>query len=270
VEFDVLVVGSVNVDLVVTVPVLPSAGTTITGGTFERHHGGKGANQAVAAARLGARVGLIAAVGDDPAGSEAISELRQEGVDPSGIARLEDTATGVALIVVDDRGENQIAVASGANEDLDAGVVAAALDRIELTSEGVCLLGFEVGDAAIEVAAKWAFARGNGVLVDPAPARGLAPALVSCMPILTPNAGEAAELSGEVSPRAAAAVLSRRTTSPVAVTLGEHGVVIADGELVESIPAYETAAHGCGLRCDRAAELSRSLQARRRSFRPRT
>jgi ribokinase len=86
VGLDVLVVGSVNVDLVVTVPVLPSAGTTVTGGTFERHHGGKGANQAVAASRLGARVGLIAAVGDDPTGGEAITEVRQEGVDVSGIA----------------------------------------------------------------------------------------------------------------------------------------------------------------------------------------
>ena len=241
-ELDVLVVGSVNADVIVRVAVLPSPGTTVTGGKLERHGGGKGGNQAVAAARLGARVGLIAAVGDDPAGGEAITELRQEGVDVSGIARPADTATGVALIVVDDRGENQIAVASGANQDLDAGMVAAALDRIELTPEGVCLLGFEVSDAAIEVAAKWAFARGHVVLIDPAPARRLSPALISCTPILTPNAGEAAELSGEVSPRAAAAVLSRRTTSPVAVTLGEHGVVIADGELVESIPACETAA----------------------------
>jgi ribokinase len=240
VELDVLVVGSVNVDVIARVPVLPAPGTTVTGGTLERHGGGKGANQAVAAARLGARVGLIAAVGDDPDGAEAVADLRRERIDVSGIAMLENTATGVALIVVDDGGENQIAVASGANQELDAATVAAALDRIELTPGGVCLVGFEVSDAAIEVAAQWASAGGHRVLIVPAPARRLTEALIACAPILTPNAGEAAELSDESSPRAAAVALSRRTTSPVAVTLGKSGVVVADGDLVEAIPAYET------------------------------
>jgi ribokinase len=242
VELDVLVVGSVNVDVIARVPVLPAPGTTVTGGTLERHGGGKGANQAVAAARLGARVGLIAAVGDDPDGAEAVAELRREGIDVSGIAMLENTATGVALIVVDDGGENQIAVASGANQELDAATVTGALDGIELTSGGVCLVGFEVSDAAIEVAAQWASAGGHRVLIVPAPARRLTEALIACTPILTPNAGEAAALSDERSPGAAAAALSRRTTSPVAVTLGKSGVVVADGDRVESIPAYETTA----------------------------
>jgi ribokinase len=242
VELDVLVVGSVNVDVIVRVPVLPAPGMTVTGGTLERHGGGKGANQAVAAARLGARVGLVAAVGDDPSGDEAVAELRREGIDVSGIAMLDNTATGVALIVVDDGGENQIAVASGANQKLSAAMVAAALDGIDLAPGGVCLVGFEVSDAAIEVAAQWASAGGHRVLVVPAPARRLTEALLACVPILTPNGGEAAELSGEPSPRAAAATLSRRTTSPVAVTLGESGVVVADGDLVDSIPAYPTTA----------------------------
>lgn len=239
-ELDVLVVGSVNVDVIVRVPVLPAPGTTVIGGRLERHGGGKGANQAVAAARLGARVGLIAAVGDDPDGAEAVAELRREGIDVSGIATLENTATGVALIVVDDRGENQIAVASGANEELNAAMVAGALDGIELAPGGVCLVGFEVSDAAIEVAAHWASAGGHRVLIVPAPARRLSETLIACAPILTPNAGEAAELSEERSPRVAAVALSRRTTNPVAVTLGEDGVVVADGDRVESIPAYET------------------------------
>ena len=237
-EVDVLVVGSVNVDLVVTVPVLPSAGTTVTGGTFERHHGGKGANQAVAAARLGARVGLIAAVGDDPPGEEAMTQLRRDGVDVSGVARIPSEATGVALIVVDLQGENQIAVAPGANGVLDAAMVGEALDRIALAPRGVCLLGFEVHDGAIEVAAAWAAARGSRLLVDPAPARRLSETLVGCRPMLTPNVGEAAELSGESSPRAAAAALAVVTSSPVVVTMGEEGVVLVDGDRPETIPSY--------------------------------
>ncbi len=237
-ELDVLVVGSVNVDLVVTVPVLPSPGMTVTGGAFERHGGGKSANQAVAAARLGARVGLIAAVGDDAAGNEAITELRSEGIDVSGIAILKNTATGVALIVVDDEGENQIAVASAANEELDAAMVATALGGIELSSGGICLLGFEVSDDAIEAAAQWAFDHGHRVLVDPAPARPVSAALIACRPILTPNAGEAGELSGEKSPATAAKELALMTGSPVAITMGERGVVVVDGDLVEKLPSY--------------------------------
>ena len=238
-ELDVLVVGSVNADLVVNVPVLPSPGTTVTGGTFERHGGGKGANQAVAAARLGARVGLIAAVGDDPVGEEAMTQLRRDAVDVSGVAQLDDTATGVALIVVDALGENQIAVASGANQALDAATVAEALNRVRMAPHGVCLLGFEVRDEAIEVAAEWAVALGHRILIDPAPARQLSEALVACRPMLTPNAGEAAALSGESSPRVAAGVLGGLTTRPVAVTMGHEGVFLVHDDLQETIPAYE-------------------------------
>lgn len=238
-ELDVLVVGSVNADLVVKVPVLPSPGTTVTGGTFERHGGGKGANQAVAAARLGARVGLIAAVGDDPAGEEAMTQLRRDVVDVSGVAQVDDTATGVALIVVDALGENQIAVASGANQALDAATVAEALNRVRMAPHGVCLLGFEVRDEAIEVAAEWAFALGHRILIDPAPARQLSEALVACRPMLTPNAGEAEALSGQSSPGVAAGVLGGLTTRPVAVTMGHEGVLIVHDDLQETIPAYE-------------------------------
>ena len=109
----VVVVGSVNADLVVSVARLPRAGETVTGGTFARHGGGKGANQAVAAARAGARVAMVGAVGADDLGDEALRELAAEGIDVAAVARLDDTPTGVAAIVVDERGENQIAVASG-------------------------------------------------------------------------------------------------------------------------------------------------------------
>ena len=238
VNLDILVVGSVNIDSIVRVPHLPSAGETVTGGTHERQGGGKSANQAVAAARLGARVGLIGAVGEDADGAEAVADLRREGVDVNGIAKMEGTSTGIALIVVDDQGENQIAVASGANRVLDAEAVTAALKDVDLTATGVCLLGFEVPDEAIEVAALWGSERGRRVLIDPAPARALSPTLAGCAPILTPNAGEAAEISGRRSAKAAAAELARRTGSPVAVTMGDQGVVVADGDRIEALPPY--------------------------------
>ena len=108
-----------NADLVVSVRELPRAGETVTGGTFARHGGGKGANQAVAAARAGARVAFVGAVGADDLGDEALRAARGRGDRRVRRARLDDVATGVAVIVVDERGENQIAVASGANAALD-------------------------------------------------------------------------------------------------------------------------------------------------------
>ena len=122
----VVVVGSVNADLVVSVAELPRPGETVTGGTFARHGGGKGANQAVAAARAGAHVAMVGAVGADDLGDEALRELAAEGIDVAAVARLDGVPTGVAAIVVDARGENFVAVASGANAALDAAIVEAA------------------------------------------------------------------------------------------------------------------------------------------------
>jgi ribokinase len=184
-------------------------------------------------------VGLIAAVGNDTVGADAIAELHGEGIDVSGITRLVDAPTGVALIVVDDRGENQIAVAPAANEELDADMVAAALEGIVLAPEGVCLLGFEVSDGAIEAAARWAVGGGHRVIVDPAPARPLSDALIACAPVVTPNAGEAAAIIGAGSPTDAAIEIARSTSSPVVVTLGSRGVVVADGDIVKAFAPYE-------------------------------
>src|ERR1041384_8632499 len=123
----VVVVGSVNVDLVVAVKTLPGPGETVNGGTFGRYGGGKGANQAVAAARLGADVKFVGAVGADDLGDEALEGMRNEGVDVSAAVRLDDVPTGVAVIVVDERGENQIPVGPGANGAPHGGDVANAL-----------------------------------------------------------------------------------------------------------------------------------------------
>src|SRR3954451_12614473 len=166
-EGAVVVVGSVNADLVVSVGRLPRPGETVTGGTFARHGGGKGANQAVAAARMGARVALVAAVGADDLGDEALRELAAEGVDVSAVARFDGAPTGVAAIVVDDDGRNQIAVASGANARLAGDAVEAALDGL-LEQGAVVLLGHEVPEAAVLAGIRAARAAGRLVVLNPA------------------------------------------------------------------------------------------------------
>lgn len=217
----VVVVGSVNVDLVVAVDALPAAGETVAGGRFARWGGGKGANQAVAAARLGAPVTMVGAVGDDKLGAEALSELETEGIDVSAVARLPGVATGVALIVVDAAGENQIAVASGANAELTGGMVRAA--RID---DALTLLSHEVPDDALAAAAE----AGGVVILNPAPARRIDPRVLAARPILTPNASEAAQLTGEREPEAAARALHALTGAPVLITLGADGGLLLDGE----------------------------------------
>ena len=231
----VVVVGSVNADLVVSVAQLPRAGETVAGGTFARHGGGKGANQAVAAARAGARVAIVGAVGADDLGEEALRELAAEGIDVSAVARLDDVATGVAAIVVDHAGENQIAVASGANAQLTADAVTQALVGLLAAPSGVVLLGHEVPEDAVVAGARAAHAAGWHVVLNPAPARPLPDALGNAL--LTPNADEARALAGDVDEvEAAARALAARTGAPVLVTLGADGALLLRGETAERLP----------------------------------
>ena len=230
----VVVVGSVNADLVVSVAQLPRAGETVAGGTFARHGGGKGANQAVAAARAGARVAIVGAVGADDLGEDALRELAAEGIDVSAVARLDDVATGVAAIVVDHEGENQIAVASGANAALGGDAVTTALERLLATPSGVVLLGHEVSDAAVVAGARAAHAAGWHVVLNPAPARPLPDALGNAL--LTPNADEARALGGADDVEVAARALAARTGAPVLVTLGADGALLLRGDTAERLP----------------------------------
>jgi ribokinase len=240
----VIVVGSVNADLVVTGERLPRAGETVTGGKFARHGGGKGANQAVAAARLGAQVALAAAVGADGFGDEALRELAAEGVDVSAVARLDGVATGVAAIMVDRMGENQIAVASGANAALDGDAVEAALARLMGSGSpaGVVLLGHEVPEEAVVAGARLARAAGWVVVLNPAPARPLATAVLESAPIVTPNADEARALTGEQDIEAAGRALNAKTGAPVLVTLGERGALLIEAGRAERLPALPVTA----------------------------
>jgi ribokinase len=213
----VVVVGSINVDLVVSVARLPAAGETVAGGRFARFGGGKSANQAVAAARLGAAVAFVGAVGSDEMGDGAVAELAREGIDVSRVARV-DAPTGVALIVVDAAGENQIAVASGANAEL-------VVDALDLSGNGVVLLCHEVSQEVVTAAARAANEAGWPVVLNPAPARALADATFA---VLTPNASEAAELTGRDDPSDAARELVARTGAAVLITLGADGALLLE------------------------------------------
>jgi ribokinase len=233
---NVLVVGSINVDLVVTLERLPRPAETVTGGRFARHGGGKGANQAVAAARAGANVRFVGAVGDDEFGAASVAELDADGVDVEAVARLGDAPTGVALVAVDAQGRNQIAVASGANARVDAALVATALKARGLAAGDACLLGFEVPDDAVVAAAQAAAESGAHIVLNPAPAREL-PAGLPDGVILTPSRLEAEVLTGERDAERAARALGDRTGAPVLITLGPDGALLVEDGGTTALPA---------------------------------
>jgi len=184
----VVVVGAINIDLVIRLPRLPARGETVTGGTFTTTHGGKGANQSVAARRLGADVTLIGAVGDDAFGREAVENLKAERVDISQVV-LKRKPTGVAQIMVDDEGENVVAVAPGANSDLAATEVEAEMGKIPARN-AVVVASLEVPDAAVIAAARTARRLGWRFVLNPAPAYALSTGLLASCDILTPNEHE--------------------------------------------------------------------------------
>jgi ribokinase len=192
----VIVVGSVNIDLVVTTERLPAPGETVTGGRFARHHGGKGGNQAVAASRLGAPTWFVGAVGEDAFGTEARSALGADGVDTTELATLPWETTGVAVIVVDAAGENCIAVAGGANATLTTEHVSSALVRLSPRPGDVVLVGHEIPTGTAMDALRHARAAGATTVFNPAPAEGVTPDVLSLTDVLTPNRGEAARLVG--------------------------------------------------------------------------
>lgn len=192
----VIVVGSVNIDLVITVGAFPARGETVIGGHFARHHGGKGGNQAVAAARLGARTSFVGAVGDDDFGRSARSALEADGVDVGELRTLSDSPTGVAFILVDANGENSIAVASGANSALTPEHVATSIARLRPGQGDVVLVGHEISTTAARAALQAGRDAGATTILNPAPATGLDGSTVALADIVTPNEGELATLAG--------------------------------------------------------------------------
>ena len=223
----IAVVGSINLDVVVAVERHPAPGETVLGGDRRELPGGKGANQAVAAARLGAEVAFVGRVGPDDAGRRLRDGLAAEGVDVTHVRVDPDAPTGMALIAVDGAGENTIVVSSGANARVGAADVEAARDV--LASAVVTLVQHEVSEEAVAAAIA---AAGGAVVLNPAPARPL----VAAVDVLVPNRGELEALagrSGDPVELARALPLARA----VVVTLGSEGAVIVDGERVERVPA---------------------------------
>jgi ribokinase len=229
---DLVVVGSINVDLVVSAPRLPATGETVLGGEFARHMGGKGANQAVAAARAGARVQMVGAVGGDEYGRESVAALSREGVDITGV-RTVDAPTGVALIAVAPDGENLIVVAPGANGLLDLGEQRLSWPE----GAGVLLASLEVPMAAVLAAAELAATHAATIVINPAPGQRLPDALLALHPILSPNEQELLACGEADTADEAILALRARGAGPILVTRGAAGVLIVDEAGRREIPA---------------------------------
>ncbi len=240
----VVVIGSVNTDMIIKSAHIPRPGETVIGGEFFCVPGGKGANQAVAAARLGSQVTLIACVGDDQLGDQAIAGFRQEGINVENIFRSNDMPTGVALIMVGDDGENLISVASGANYALTADHVHAVADIIR--GAGVLMLQLETTMEVVLAAAQIAHNANVPVILDPAPApnTSLDPHLLKCVSYITPNESEASRLTDlvvddEKTAEQAAQQLLATGPGCTILTLGSAGALVCTREqsiLIESFP----------------------------------
>jgi ribokinase len=237
----IVVVGSLNMDLIISAPRIPAPGETIIGHGFHTAAGGKGANQAVAAARLGAQVSMVGRVGNDAYGQTQLSNLAADDVDTTFIKVDPETHTGVALITVDDAGENSIVVSSGANwqvsaadvDDAEATVASADMLLLQLETQ------LEVVDRAIELAARHAVP----VVLNPAPARPVPLELLRRVTYLIPNESETALLADQPvanleSARDAARRLRQTGVGTVVLTLGGQGAfLIAEGQ-EEHVPAF--------------------------------
>jgi ribokinase len=247
----IAVVGSINHDIVVRVPRHPVPGETIMGSGHFTASGGKGANQAVAAARLGATVTMVGAVGDDSVGADLVAGMAADGVDCSRVRIIDGIGTGIALITLDDEGENSIVVSPGANGVVSVGDV--TVD--EVATAAVVLIQQEVPAEA--VAAAVLHAKGT-VILNPAPARVVSPEVMARVDVLVPNRSELAALTGSPEAESLDDVVAQAgllsTRGLVVVTLGGDGAMIIDGDdvtIVEpaSVDVVDTTAAGdafCG------------------------
>lgn len=255
----ILVIGSSNTDMTAKTQELPRPGETVLGGVFTMGAGGKGANQAVAAQRLGGRVKFICKVGRDMFGDNAIAHYNNEGLDTSGILRS-DLPSGVALIYVDSHAENCIVVASGANGDLSEQDIEASKEAIK--SCGILLLQLESPIPSVLKAAKMAHEAGATVVLNPAPACPLPEELFRYIDLFIPNETELSTFSGlpvedAQSAEKAAKAMQQKGVGKLIVTMGSKGALICDGGQPVFVPAHkvkavDTTAAGdtfCGALC---------------------
>lgn len=243
-----IVLGSVNADHVLQVPSFPRPGETLIGGNYQVIPGGKGANQAVAAARLNADIGFIACVGDDPFGINIRQDFEKDGINIDGVIVAENTPTGIAMIQVSATGENSICLSAEANDKLDRAQIEPHLDKIR--GAKYLLTQLETPIEGIEYAAKVAKESGTKVILNPAPARPLSNELLACIDVITPNETEAEVLTGvtvtdDVSAHQAALVLHDKGIETVMITLGAKGVWLShsgEGNQGELIPGFRVEA----------------------------
>ena len=267
----ILVFGSINIDLVAKTPRLPRPGETVSGAEFFTAPGGKGANQAVAAARLGVATYMVGRVGGDSFGLELQASLQATGVNVEGVFLDKSTTSGVAVIAVDDKGENSIIVIPGANGQVGESDVECLKQM--LPGAAALLLQLEIPLSAVVAAAKAAHSMGVPVILDPAPARSdLPPELYQLADIITPNETEAASLTGlpvydQETAVAAAVVLRQRGAGVAVVKLGALGVVCVSAEESFFIPAFavdvvDTVAAGDAFNGAMAVALASGLSRR--------
>lgn len=238
----VTVVGSYNTDLVVRSPRMPEKGETILGGPFFSGPGGTGANQAVAAARLGAEVTMVLKLGNDQFGDLAVKNLQEEKISLDYVFRTDESHTGVAFIIVDDTGENLIVVASGTNSLLTP----ADIDQAHraLVDADIVLFQLESPIETVQYAVKLAYEAGVTILLNPAPGRVLDSGILSMIDILTPNQTEAEIITGlsistPEQEKAAADVLLTHGVKAAVLTLGAEGALLATRKGKRVIPGYE-------------------------------
>jgi ribokinase len=248
----VTIVGSFNMDLSVRTTRMPVPGETLLGGPFTTGPGGKGANQAVAAARLGAEVSMLVKLGQDVFGNQAAENLVREGINPDTILRTDQTHTGVAFIIVDNTGENLIVVAGGANNQVTPEDVERA--RTTLTGADILLTQLEIPMETVAYAVEIAHAAGVKVVLNPAPGQPLSPDLLQRIDILTPNETEAQTITGLPVTNIAEAEeagrhLLRSGVKAAVITLGSKGslVVTPDGSTLvpgRSVKVVDTTGAG--------------------------
>lgn len=241
----ILVIGSLNMDLVMRTPRVPQGGETLFGHDFATLPGGKGANQALACARLGGHVAMVGRIGDDNFGQVLKSGLARDGVHVSQVTVTGGVTSGVAMILVEDIGQNRILISAGANGQVTAGDIDGVAAQIEQAA--MLVVQLEVPLPAVLAAIKHARAAGVPVLLNPAPAAALPDTLWPMVDLLVPNESEATLLSGvdvkdTASAAEAAAVLRARGVGTVLITLGAQGVLICDAQGVRHLPAQKVKA----------------------------
>lgn len=268
----IIIIGSCNTDMVVKSSKLPKPGETVLGGYFMMNNGGKGANQAVAVARLGGSPTFITKIGNDIFGKKQINLFKKENIDTESIFSDPSSPSGVALIMVDGNGENCIVVASGANANLRADDIMKVRDVVE--SAEIVLMQLEIPMDTVEYVAKIAHDKGVKVILNPAPAAPLSNELIKSLHTIIPNETEAEFISGSKisdwsSAKEAADAISAKGVDNVIITLGSKGAFVKEGNSyykvpVEKINAIDTTAAGdtfCGAFCVGLSEGLSMLEA---------